>query len=132
VTESSQLLAAAVSALRDEIVAAVVAELEQRAPAATSGEEPWRLWTLEEVCERLGRSDRTVREWVKRGLLPRERLDGGAWAFDPEDVKTFARARRIGVTSLETLARRLQEADKAAGGAGWRVGRQRPRLRVEP
>ena len=58
--------------------------------------EPWRLLTLEEAAACLTRSTRWVRERVKAGDLAYVRLDGGAFAFDPDDVRAFARGRRVG------------------------------------
>jgi excisionase family DNA binding protein len=58
------------------------------------------LLDVSEVAERLGRSTRWVRERAKRGDLPFVRLDGSALAFDLEDVRGFARARRISCSAL--------------------------------
>jgi hypothetical protein len=80
--------------LVDEIVERVVAELDGHAHAAQEEAEPWRLLSLEEAAARLGRSPRWVRDhkdaigWVKLGE--------GSLLFDPEDVRLFARARRVG------------------------------------
>jgi excisionase family DNA binding protein len=60
-----------------------------------NGVKDWELWNIKEAAARLGRSQRTVRKWAKDGRLTHVRLDGGALAFDPEDVQAFARARRI-------------------------------------
>src|SRR5262249_50048712 len=66
--------------------------------------EPWRLLNVDEVATRLGRSTRWVRERVKRGQLPHVRLDGGALAFEIEDVQAFAAARRISAAEPPALA----------------------------
>lgn len=86
------LLRQLVDVLAEEIaprVAELVAERVTAAPAA----EPWRLLSVEEAAQRLGRSTRWVRNhkdaigWVK--------LDGGAFAFDVDDLRRFARERRV-------------------------------------
>jgi hypothetical protein len=81
--EVSQAISAG---LRDEVM---------RLLSSTPHQEEWRLWNLSETARRLGRSERWVRERVKEGTLPRIRLDGGALMFDPKDVQSFARARRV-------------------------------------
>lgn len=87
---SEQLL----TAFLDELAERVAAKIRDGLPAQ---EEPWRLWTLGETAERLTRSERWVRERVKRGQLPSVRLDGAALAFLPADVQAFAEARRVGL-----------------------------------
>ena len=86
------ILGQLVDVLAEEI-APRVAELvaEQVTPAQAA--EPWRLLSVADAAVRLGRSAKWVREhrdeigWVK--------LDGGAFAFDVEDLRRFARARRV-------------------------------------
>lgn len=77
----------------------------------------WRLLTLAEAAERLGRSERWVRDRIKAGELPYVRLDGGAFAFELDDLQTFARVRRIGAEGLESLAERLHVSLHPAPGA---------------
>jgi len=48
-----------------------------------------------------------VRERVKRGDLADVRLDGGALAFDVEDLRAFAAERRVGGSN-----RLSEEADR--------------------
>ncbi len=81
------LVAAAVAPRLAELVAA-------RMPAPVLP-EPWRLLDVAGVSAMLGRSERWVRDRAKDGSLPRVRLDGGPLAFDIDDVKAFARERRI-------------------------------------
>jgi hypothetical protein len=101
-------LSAFVDELAERVTDRVLAELEtQGAPA----EEEWRLLTVEQVAERLGRSTRWVRqrakgytdrqsgEWIP-ATLPFVQLDGGALAFALEDVQAFARERRIASNPL--------------------------------
>ena len=80
-----------IEAVADAVVVQLRPQVEDR-----DGAKEWRLWNIEETAARLGRSQRTVRKWAKDGRLTHVRLDGGALAFDPEDVQNFARARRIG------------------------------------
>src|SRR5438128_32884 len=88
-----ELLAGLVAAIADE----VAARLDRVLDASSTGPdvERWRLLTVDEVAVRLGRSERWVRERAKRGELPFVRLDGGALAFDLEDVRAFVLARRV-------------------------------------
>lgn len=115
--------------LREELASIVRAELDAAGVSGGSPAEPWRLLTLEDACERLSRSGRWVRERVKSGELPVVRLDGGALAFEIEDLQAFAAARRVDATA-GMLAHRLQSMSEASGGAGLRGDRQRSRLRV--
>lgn len=110
----------------DEIAERVVARLELRAAV----EEPWRLLTLEEAAARLGRSERTVRGWVKAGALHHVRLDGGALAFELEDLRAFAEARRVSAEDAGSLSVRFQADADPARGAGSRGEVQPRRLRV--
>ena len=80
-----------------EQVAALVAEIVlDRLPKGAG--ERWHLLNVEEAATRLGRSTRWVRDhkdeigWV--------RLDGGALAFDLEDLRRFAYERRIACDPL--------------------------------
>jgi predicted DNA-binding transcriptional regulator AlpA len=91
--------------LADEVAARVLASLEQ-APRSTSVEaEPWHLLDVEETAARLGRSTRWIRDRAKAGELPWIRLDGGALAFDLEDVRAFAAARRVALDDLSARRR---------------------------
>lgn len=83
--------------LPEELVAAIADAVAERVGAAPLPGEPWRLLDVQETAAVLGRSTRWVRERVRRGDLVHVRLDGGALAFDPDDVREFARARRVGV-----------------------------------
>src|SRR5262249_49006331 len=83
-------------------------------------DEPWRLLDLEEVAGRLGRSTRWVRERAKRGELPFVRLDGGALAFELEDVRTFVDSRRISAGEPSVLAEGLQQRTNFSNGTGKR------------
>jgi hypothetical protein len=95
--------------LLEELVAALAAELAPRLAAELAGQVPsaptaerWHLLDVEEAAARIGRSTRWVRDRAKLGDLPHVRLDGGALAFELDDLREFARERRI------PLAGRLQ------------------------
>jgi len=77
----------------------VAAKLGDKAPTPVVPES-WRLLTLREAAKRLGRSERWVRERVKSGDLATIRLDRGALAFDPDDLRAFAVERRVGGRAL--------------------------------
>jgi hypothetical protein len=83
--------------LAERVAGRVLAELGTRSEPTG---EPWHLLDVEAVAARLGRSGRWVRERAKRGDLPFVKLDGGALAFDLEDVRSFARERRIACSPL--------------------------------
>jgi predicted DNA-binding transcriptional regulator AlpA len=88
VDEMVEELVERVASVTSEKVVAALSEIEQRA-------EPWRLLSLDDVCERLGRSRRTVFGYVKYKGLPTIRLDDGALRFDPDDLREWCRGRRI-------------------------------------
>jgi excisionase family DNA binding protein len=83
-----------VTAIIDELVPRLAAELAASLPAPAV-EESWRLVSLEEAAERLGRSTRWVREQVKKGGLAYVRLDGGSLRFEVADLRRFAADHRV-------------------------------------
>jgi hypothetical protein len=88
-------LTAILDTLADHVAEKVAANLPPaRAP------EPWRLLNVKEAAERLGRSERWIRERVKTGDLATIRLDGGALAFDVDDLRAYAAERRVGGRTL--------------------------------
>lgn len=91
-----------------EAVAARVAELVVEALPARSAEEPWRLLTVEAAAARLGRSTRWVRD--RKDAIGWVRLDGGALAFELEDVRRYARERRIACEPLAAVEEPLLPA----------------------
>jgi hypothetical protein len=93
-----------------EVAARVIAALRHDDARA----EPWHLLDLDDAATRLGRSTRWVRDRVKAGELPYVRLDGGAFAFELDDLRSFARARRVALEEPEALAARLQAAHEPA------------------
>jgi excisionase family DNA binding protein len=101
----------------ERLVSPIAAELAAL-PRAEPEAEAWHLLTVQEVAARLGRSARWVRERAKRGDLPFVRLDGGALAFEIDDVRAFAQARRVPATAPPPLAARLHEESKPASPAG--------------
>jgi hypothetical protein len=101
---------ALLDAFLDELAERVATRLSTNGKSSDAPADPWRLWTLAETAERLTRSERWVREKAKTGELASIRLDGGraALAFDPADVRAFARKRRIG-----------DDLEQPADGAEW-------------
>jgi hypothetical protein len=78
----------------EAIAAAIAHELAGCLPPESETAEPWRLFSLEDAAARLGRSTRWVRE--RKEQIGYVRLDGGALAFELEDLQAFARLRRVG------------------------------------
>ncbi|MFN8160887.1 MAG: helix-turn-helix domain-containing protein [Solirubrobacterales bacterium] len=52
-----------------------------------------RFFTEKSLAEYLAVSDRTIRDWIRRGDLPSYKL-GGSRRIDPADVEVFLAARR--------------------------------------
>jgi excisionase family DNA binding protein len=102
-------------------LAPLVADLR---PAASPEPDPWRLLDVDEAAARLGRSTRWVRDRVKAGELPYVRLDGGAFAFELEDLRAFAKARRVALEEPRALAARLHAAHEGASANSFRNGHQ--------
>jgi predicted DNA-binding transcriptional regulator AlpA len=92
-------------AVAEKVIAGVIAAMP---PPAT----PWKLLDVHEVAALLGRSRRTVSDYVKYRGLPTVRLDDGSLRFDPRDVQDWCRSRRIPAadpseTDCRTIARPL-------------------------
>jgi Helix-turn-helix domain len=118
----------------DDLVAriadAVVERLEAHVGHGEVGgttTDPWRLLTTTEAASLLGRSTRTVHSYLKRGL-PYISLDGKL-AFDPDDVRAWARAHRIPSDDDERLDSRLTPPATAAKDRSTRE-KGRARVRV--
>jgi hypothetical protein len=103
-----------VAALAEELAPRLAAELAGQVPSEPTA-EPWHLLDVEEAAARLGRSTRWIRDRAKVGDLPHIRLDGGALAFELDDLRSFTRERRI------PLAACLQVNGDAASHAGSRA-----------
>jgi excisionase family DNA binding protein len=112
----------------DRLVPPLAAELATTLSQVQSETEPWRLLNVDEAAARLGRSSRWVRERAKRGQLAFVRLDGGALAFELEDVQAFAGARRISAGEPTALAQRLHIGRNPA----LREGSERPERATDP
>ena len=93
-------LAPLVAAIAEQL-APRVAELVAEALPAAAAEEPWRLYNLEEVAAMLGRSTKWVRK--RKDAIGWVRLDSTALAFELEDVRRFARERRIACEPLASV-----------------------------
>jgi hypothetical protein len=94
VTVTASLIEELVRAVAAELAPRIAAEFESAVPSERDGES-WRLLDVDETARKLGRSTRWVRDRAKRGELPFIRLDGGPLAFDLDDVRAFASARRV-------------------------------------
>ena len=105
------------AALLDLLADRVVERLRPLLERAPATNDPWRLLDVDEAAARLGRSTRWVRERAKRGDLPYVKLDGGALAFELDDLRAFAEARRVGD---RPLAGRLHVLGDPASGNGSR------------
>ena len=83
--------------LIDEIATAVAARLatDGVVPPARAREDRWRLLSVDEVAEIFGRSPRWVHDAVVKRQLPFVRIDGGGRMFDLDDVRAWARGRRV-------------------------------------
>jgi excisionase family DNA binding protein len=82
--------------LIETVAAEIASKVQEQVRASTPVHgEPWRLLDVDEVATMLGRSRRTIHSFVRDRGLPTIRLDGGALAFDPDDVKQWAKARRV-------------------------------------
>jgi predicted DNA-binding transcriptional regulator AlpA len=117
--------------LLDLIVDAVAERVAERLRpmliAPTIEQEPWHLVGVDDVARALGRSRRWVHGAVKERGLPFIRLDGGALAFDLQDVQAWAESRRVPAADEDPLAVRLQASrDHALGAAS--NGRTRSRM----
>jgi hypothetical protein len=89
VSELERLVAEIVERLGPAVAEHVAARVS---PAV---EEPWKVLTVADVAERFSRSERWVRERVRRGDLTPVRLDGAGPGFLLADLQAFAAARRV-------------------------------------
>jgi hypothetical protein len=88
------------AAFADELAPRIAAQLA--GPEAQHEVEPWRLLTLDEASERLGRSPRWLRE--RKEQIGYVRLDGGALAFRLEELQAFAAERVVGGPAVREWA----------------------------
>ena len=109
--------------LAERVAGRVLAEIATHSEPTS---EPWHLLDVEEAAARLGRSGRWVRERAKRGDLPFVKLDGGALAFDLEDVRSFAHERRIACSPLAGTPEAVSSSGFAAARLP-RIQKVRPR-----
>lgn len=110
------LLEGFVDQVAQAVAERVRAELEAADPVVER--EPWRLLSVDEVAERLGRSRRWVHQAVKERGLPFVRLDGGSLGFELEQVQAWVRARQVPAVDCPPLAGRSQGARRAASAQG--------------
>jgi hypothetical protein len=88
---------------RDGLLELVLAELVERVASRVVElqpgrveSEPWRLLTSAEAAACFGRSERWLRDRVRKGEIAVVRLDAGRPMFALEDLRAFAAAHRIG------------------------------------
>jgi hypothetical protein len=108
-----------------EAIAARVADLVLERVPTPAAEEPWRLLTVDEAAERLGRSTRWVRD--HKGEIGWVRLDGRALAFELDDLRAFAREHRIACRPLALdkntpAPEQLFRGSSACGSEGLKAG----------
>jgi predicted DNA-binding transcriptional regulator AlpA len=127
---SPQLINELVALVADALAPKLAEELSRAIPPPQVA-EPWRLVGVVEVAAMLGRSRRWVHGAVKERGLPYIRLDGGALAFDPHDVKEWARGRRVPAVESDPLADRLQGPREGASDAGLRHPRLTAKQKVD-
>jgi len=123
---SPELVDELVAQFADGIAERVVAGLADRVTAPATA--PWRLVGVDDVAAALGRSRRWVHGAVKERGLPFIRLDGGALAFALEDVRAWARERRVPAVDGDPLAGRLQPQRNGASSA---ASRSRSRIAMQ-
>jgi predicted DNA-binding transcriptional regulator AlpA len=126
-TVVDEILEVFADALAPRIATALAATIPASDPA-----EPWRLMGVEEVAAVVGRSRRWVHSAVKERGFPFIRLDGGALAFDLEDVRAWAHERRVPAVDDAMLATRLQEARNSASAAGSRRRNLTSKQKAQP
>jgi predicted DNA-binding transcriptional regulator AlpA len=127
VTVPPNALDSLVELVAERVAERVLVELRNVTPAPLA--EPWRLLDVDEVAAMLGRSPRSVHTFAKERGLAFIRLDGGALAFDPDDVQAWARARRVPAAENDPLADRWQapreQAREQGSGNGDRTAMQK-------
>ena len=95
-----QLLEQLIAAVADSLAPRLADELAPRivewlaVPVTQPKVELWRLLTLAEAAERLGRSERWLRE--RKEQVGYVRLDGGALGFQLQDLQAYAAERIVG------------------------------------
>jgi len=119
-----------IDVVAERMVSTIMARLERSDSHGEAVE--WRLRNVSEIAERLGRSERWVRQAVKDRGLPVTRLDGGGLAFDLDDVREWANARRIPAGDGDPLADRLRPVRKSAPREERRTRRRVVNQKVEP
>lgn len=92
----------------------------------------WALVGVDEVAAVLGRSKRWVHGAVKERGLPFIRLDGGALAFDLEDVRGWALDRRVPALDVDSLAGGLRAPRNPRVHRGSRVADLTGTQKVRP
>lgn len=79
-------------------------------------------WRIGEVAQRLGLSTDTVREYVRRGILPATRSPSGQLLFEEEDVETIRRGEvRTNSVRGATEAPKQPKVDDQVGMPAWKA-----------
>jgi hypothetical protein len=108
-TQGADLFDALAEGLASRVAEKVLSGIAEAVPAAA---ETWRLLTVDEVADVLGRSRRSVFSYIKARGLPVIHLDNGSVRVDPDDLRAWCRGRRIPAvepseTACEPLADRM-------------------------
>src|SRR3954470_4885478 len=74
--------------VREEVRAALEEHIPRRAPAEPK-RSPLALFTVEQVAERCHAKPKTVREWIRRGVLPAAKAGGRRYLVSPADLDRF-------------------------------------------
>jgi len=81
-----------VNELAERVAEKVIAGIADALPPQA---ERWKLLSVDEVCELLGRSRRSVFAYIKFKRLPVVKLDDGSIRIDPDDLRQWCRDRRV-------------------------------------
>lgn len=65
----------------------------------------YRLLTPEQVAEHLGIAVKTVKDYLREGVLPGVKIGKRIWRIRPEDLQAFIEARVTGASESQIGAR---------------------------
>ncbi len=90
-------------------------EKKQKQEACSSNKkQETKTYTIYEVAEMTMLSDRTIRNYIRRGLL-KGKLEGGAWCFTEEELSEFLTedyVKQAAVGKAEGIVARFLDEDK--------------------
>src|SRR4051812_9548348 len=101
--------------VREEVRAALEEHIPRRAPAEPA-RLPLALLTVEQVAERCRAKPKTVREWIRRGVLPAAKAGGRRYLVSPADLDRFLASG----TAIEANATVEGELARIGGRLGFR------------